>query len=253
MTHSQSKIKVYQTTDYKVFRLVQGNRAINKKKVERIIREISAGNDVLDECPILVAEHGGKLDVKDGQHRLEVARQLKRPVHYIIKAQEMSLYNVAKMNSNTERWKAQDFINCYVQLGNDHYRKIQAFHKKYGISIGLSLLMLTNGTIMGDGSGIRERLTADFEHGTFEVKKYKEACQVAEICKNFEASSAWNTRPFIIAICRILAADKCDFDVLMKKFNRDPSRLTSQASWKAYLTILEEIYNIGNSKRQTIF
>jgi len=98
MNHTASKVKVFQSTDYKLFKLIDGNRAINKKKVDRIIAEIKAGNDVLDESPILVTEVKNHLEVKDGQHRLQVAQQLKRPVHYIVKKQSMSLYNVAKVN-----------------------------------------------------------------------------------------------------------------------------------------------------------
>ena len=43
MQHSVSNVKVYATTDYKRFVVLDGNRPINKKKVERIIKEIESG------------------------------------------------------------------------------------------------------------------------------------------------------------------------------------------------------------------
>jgi hypothetical protein len=251
MNHTPSKVKVYQTTDYKLFKLVDGNRSMNKNKIDRIIKEIKSGNDVLDESPILVNEIKNFLEIKDGQHRFEVAQQLKRPVHYIIKERNLSLYNVAKVNSNTEKWKASDFINCYAKAGNDNYKQLAKFHKAYGIAIGTCLTILTYGANKHDGS--REDLIVAFQQGTFVVKKYKEAVQFAEICKSFSAFSGWNGRGFIVAISKILQADKCDFDILLKKFNRDTTKLTNQSNWKGYVNNLEMIYNYDNSKRKVIF
>lgn len=254
MQHSVSNVKVYATTDYKRFVVLDGNRPINKKKVERIIKEIESGNDVLDEVPILVKESGSKLPVIDGQHRLEVSRRLKRPVHYIIRRQDMSLYNVAKVNSNVEKWKDTDYVNCYVKAGNDHYVKLQAFCKKYQISPGIGIILLHNGTMKGesDEGKRRETLRLEFEQGTWECRKQKEARLIMEQCKNFEAFPGWNSRAFIMAICVLMQKELCDFDRLVKKFLRDPRRLTSSGNYKDILVSLESIYNLDNQKRVAI-
>lgn len=251
MNHSSSKVKVFQTDNYKLFRLVDGNRTINKKKVSRIISEINSGNDVLDESPILVTESKNYLDVKDGQHRLEVAKELKRPVHYIIKKAPMSLYNVAKVNSNTEKWKAEDYINCYSKAGNENYIKLGAFHKKYGISVGSCLTLLTFGVQKHDG--IIVDLYKQFETGEFQIKTNKEAVQFAEVCKSFSAFNNWNSRSFLIAFSKIIQADKCKMDILIKKFNDDPNQLIYHAHWKGVINNLEQIYNKGNSTRRPIY
>lgn len=251
MEHQISKVKVYQTTNYKIFKKIEGNRILNNKKIERIIKEIESGNDVLDEVPVLVKEAKNVLEVLDGQHRLQVAQKLNRPVHYIIHKQDMSLHNVAKVNSNVEKWKFSDYINCYVAAGNDNYKKIQKFHDTYGVAIGSCLVMLTRGTLTNDSTD--DELNQKFQMGQFEVKKYKEACQVAEICKTFSEHANWNSRPFVAAISRILAAEKCDFDVLVKKFKRDPSRLKYHSNWKGVANNLQEIYNIDNSKQRLIY
>lgn len=250
MKHTPSKIKVFQTDDYKRFQSIDGNRSLNEKKIKSIISEIESGNDILDEVPVLVRETSTKLEVLDGQHRLEVAKRLKRPVFYIIHGRQMSLYQVARVNTNVEKWKDQDFINCYVKAGNDNYSKIQAFKKKYGIPTTVALMMLHGGMEITFSD---ERLRKDFQQGSFQVLKYKEACQLAEICKRFEAFPSWNSRSFIFAIIRIVKAEKADMAILVKKFSEYPDRLRTRNSWKAYLTNLEEIYNINNSKRRVIF
>ena len=246
MDHTPSKIKVFATTNYKVFKKVDGNRPLNKTKIQRIIQEIKAGNDILDGVPILVKEVKNNLEVMDGQHRLDIAEQLKRPVHYIIHKQDMSLHNIAKVNSNVEKWKGTDFINCYTKAGNNNYKQVGEFHKKYGIAIGTCLALLTYGTQKHDGGSTT--LTQDFETGVFQVKKYKEAVLLAEICKNFSAFKGWNGRGFVIAVCKILQANKCDFDVLVKKFNSDTNALLNQPNWQGYVSNLQNIYNKGNSK-----
>lgn len=251
MKHNPSKITVYVTNDYSVFERIKGNRKTNKVKQENIISDIKSGNDILDESPILVKENKTKLKVLDGQNRLEICETLKRPVHYIVKKEEMSLYNLAKVNSNVEKWKGEDFINCYREAGNEHYIQLDKFYIKYHFGIGVCLSLLTHGTHKADGSN--ESLMAQFQQGLFEVKKYKEACQFAEICKGFSDFAGWTGRGFVIAISKILEADKCDFDVLMKKFKYNPKRLTQQSNWKGYLNNLEEIYNIDNSKRRVIY
>lgn len=251
MKHKESEVKVFQTTDYKLFKKIDGNRSLNNKKIDRIIKEIKAGNDVLDQVPILVASENGHLNVLDGQHRLAIAEQLKRPVHYIIRKKDMSMHDVAKVNSNVEKWSFADFINAYKK-SNKNYQQLHEFHKAYGFAIGSCLILLTFGAEK-NADGSHEELNAKFQHGQFEVKKYKEAVQVAEICKTFSDFSGWNSRGFLIAICKLIQGEKCDFDVLLKKFKNNPKKLQQQANWKQYLTNLEEIYNIDNSKRRTIF
>lgn len=253
MNHSISKVKVFSTSNYKVFSTMDGNRALNKNKIQRIINEIKSGNDILDEVPVLVKEVNSHLEVLDGQHRVEICKALKRPVHYIVHKEKMTLHNVARVNTNTEKWNDQNFINAYVKIGNTNYKQLQSFQKTYGIATGICLGLLTAGLMTNDGGAYSEKVRLEFEQGLFEVKKLKEATQIAEICKNFSAYKHWNKRGFIISICRIIKSEMCDMDVLLKKFQKDPAALTYHTHWKGIIRNLEDIYNIGNSKRRVIY
>lgn len=252
MKHTPSKVIVYMSKDYRRFRFIEGNRNINQSKVDRTINEINSGNDILDESPVIVTENGKFLDVKDGQHRVLISEELDRPVHYIIKKNELSLYNIAKINSNVEKWTARDFINCYIKAGNNNYKKLKDFHDEYGISIVVSITLLMAGTMKSDG-GAKHKLVEQFQQGSFEVKHLKEAKMIAEICKSFEPFEGYTARPFIIAICKILDAEKCDMDLLIQKFKKTPQRLVLKHRWKEYLTLLQEIYNTGNSIQRPIY
>lgn len=250
MNHTTSAIAVFRTTEYSRFKNVNGNRPLNKQKIKKIIKEIESGNDILDHVPVLVGVKDEKLLVYDGQHRIEIARQLKRPVHYIIRP-EMSLHDVAKVNSNVEKWKSADFINCYITAGNQNYRKIESFMSTYGMPLSLTLVLLANGVIKSDSG--KETLIESFQRGEFEVKKWKQAVEVAETCKKFETFHEWNSRAFGVAICRLLESDMCDFEELVDKFSKDPKALEKQHTYKQYLVNLEQIYNKGNHKRRAIY
>ncbi len=116
MEHSISKeVIVYQTSNYKLFEKLKSNRKINKTKVNKIIKEIKSGNDMLCYYPLQVQENAtGKLNILDGQHRFEIDQILKRPVYYFLVGEKKSMSEIAKVNSNVEKWKAIDYINCYI-------------------------------------------------------------------------------------------------------------------------------------------
>lgn len=245
MKHKASQIIVYETDDYGRFQLIKGNRKTNEIKQKRIMNEIEHGNDILDEDPILVTVNGEKLEIKDGQNRFQICKKLGRPVHYIIKKQAMSLYNLAKINSNQEKWTSQNFIDCYAAAGNENYVQLGKFHKKYGFAIGSCLILLTYGLQKNDGGA--DELKIAFESGSFEVKKWKDAVHFAEICKQFSEFPAWTGRGFIVAMTRILQSNVCEMDRLVAKFNKNPGALTVQPNWKGYISKLQEIYNKDNS------
>src|SRR3990167_9828888 len=107
MNHLESNIKIYFTRDYSIFKNIAGNRLLNENKINKIIYEIKNGLDVLSYCPIIVDED---MRVIDGQHRLYIARKLQSNIWYVISKKKLSILDIAKVNTNTERWKLKDFI-----------------------------------------------------------------------------------------------------------------------------------------------
>lgn len=254
MNHTSSKVKVFVTDDYKRFASIDGNRPLNKKKIDRIIKEIESGNDFLDANPIVVREQGQRLPVIDGQHRLEICRRLKRPVNYIIHQQETNLHKIAKLNSNVEKWNDQNFINCYIKDKKADYSKLQKFLTDYKVAVGVAIVLIYNGTMAGDkeGNKSKDALRNEFETGVWTARKLREAKLIMETCKSFSEYKGWNSRAFVQAVCVLLEKKLCDFDRLVKKFNRDPRRLTHSGNYKDILVSLESIYNLDNQKRIAI-
>ena len=77
--NSMNKNKIHVTKDYDMFSYVIGNRDI----VNKHVKDLSSHIEQRDlNIPIIVNE---KMEVCDGQHRLEAYKALDLPVHYIIK------------------------------------------------------------------------------------------------------------------------------------------------------------------------
>lgn len=248
--HNTSTVIVFQSIDYKNFSMINGNRPLNQNKIKKIIREIESGNDMLMYYPVQVRVVDDKLQIFDGQHRFFICKKLKVPVHYILINEEKKMSDIAKVNSNVEKWKPQDFISCYIQNGNDHYKRLQLFIDTYKISVGTSLRLLTNGSPGAEGS--KPDMAERFEHGSFEIKTWDKAVELAEECKLFNASPCFIDRSFIIAVYRIKQAGLIAIPELAAAVSKHHDMLEKQVNYKGFIINLEQIINKGKQKRIVI-
>jgi predicted 3-demethylubiquinone-9 3-methyltransferase (glyoxalase superfamily) len=250
MQHTEASVKLFFTNDYARFRMINGNRQLNENKINKIIREIENGNDMLRYYPIQVKENGDRLDILDGQHRFWISKKLARAVFYILVKEEKSMPDIAKINSNVEKWKVADFVNCYVQHGNKNYETIQWFQDTYGISLSVTLKMLSSGSPGNEGANTS--MTEMFRNGEFEVKTLDAAVELAEDCKLFCNFQNWRSRAFVIAIYRIKKAAFVPILELSAAYDKRRDMLTQQANYKAYVNTLEQILNVKKQNRIVI-
>lgn len=248
ITHKTSAIIVFQTKDYGLFSMMKGNRPLNQKKIEKIIAEIKGGNNMLPYYPIQVKVEDDKLIILDGQHRFAICTKLKEPVHYIIVAEKKSMLEIAKINSNVEKWKSADFINCYITSGISDYEVLNNYIQNYGFSLGVCLSLLVNGD-PGSQNGSVSELHQQFTDGTFKVKTLEQAQELGELFKRFSVFKNWRSRALIIALYRIKKANTADMDDLVDAFNKNPDMLKEHANLKDYIVNLEQIINVN--KRTT--
>ena len=248
--HKESNVKIYFTKNYAMFGKMAGNRVLNKIKIARIKRDIAGGLDVLKYCPIIVAAKGGKLEILDGQHRYVVAKELSSHVWYII-AEELSILEIARVNSNTEKWKPADYIHVYTSQGNEDYKKLKEFMEAYRFPLSVSIQMLMKGNALNDGGPPigKEALNG----GQFKVVCADQAEEVAKIVMEFGDFSYCRQRVFIVAICKIITAEKMPIAEVIEAYKENKGRLEYHSSWKDYLANLEAIVNIGKKVRRVIF
>src|SRR3990167_6910002 len=122
-------MKVYKTTEYDQFKTITGNRNLNKTHLTRLTNSIISKN-MMEVNPVIVNE---EMEVIDGQHRLEVAKQNNLPVYYTKVNSHSSLREVQLLNANLKGWTLQDYMNSYISLGNRDYKILQDFIDRYEI------------------------------------------------------------------------------------------------------------------------
>ena len=117
------------TTDYGMFKTIKGNRELHKTHLAKLTVSIIRKN-MLSSNPILVNE---EMAIIDGQHRLEIAKQNKLQVYYII-VPTGSISDVIALNANKKVWNMLDYINSYAIRGNDHYIWLKQMMEDYSIT-----------------------------------------------------------------------------------------------------------------------
>ncbi len=246
--HTASEITVFKSTNYGSFSKICGNRDLNPTKIKKILADIETGTDILKECPILVIENDDKLDIFDGQHRFNISRLLKRPIYYIV-VSPLSLEQIAKVNSNQEKWKQKDFINCYVQNKNENYIELKRFMDTFKFSLGVSLQMLCSTSVADSGS----RALKDFENGNLMVTEKDNAWNLAKIIFKFNFLKFYSSRIFVTAITKIIESGKVEIDVILESCIKHSDKITTQPSWKLYIQNIELVCNIGKHSRVIIY
>lgn len=240
---TESSIKVLFTTDYGSFKFLKGNRDLNSLKVKRIAESVSSGLNLFRYCPIMVNKEGF---IIDGQHRFIVCKQLHLPVFYIV-VQDFTLRQIAQMNQNASKWKDRDFVNCYTDTGNEHYKKLTAFVEKYQINLGIAVSLLQDGKVRG-------KHLDNLRDGLFkaEYEGYAESCmqqalQFQPFCE------AYKSRNFLQAIETLMVGNKTVLPEIVEKLKQHKLQVKTKSSTKEYLTHIEDLYNHRNSIRRRIY
>lgn len=248
---TESSVKVYFSTKYSDFSLITGNRDLSERKIKKLEGSIKGGTDILRYSPILVSKNkkNGKFVIMDGQHRYFICKKLKVPVHFII-APDITLRQIADINSNTDKWKNDDFLNCYFDLGIKDYKKLKEFKTKYKLSITICAKLLHHGGITTEGGSSVNEL---FKSGLFIAKNEKSANEVGSIYFDYKPYCDRINPSFLIgAICK-LEKKLYNHNYMIKQLKQSKKKIEARLNIKEYLMQLEEIYNYRSKIRKTIF
>src|SRR5271157_6057712 len=119
-------MEILETTDYEIFKKVTGNREIDPAHVCRLATSIEKKN-MLNVRPIIVNE---RMEIVDGQNRLEAAKLLGCTVYYLI-LKGADYEEVALLNSNQKNWAQSDYLKMYAKQGYPHYKRLLGFVHKH--------------------------------------------------------------------------------------------------------------------------
>lgn len=251
-TESEPKMQVsstsviYWTNDYGMFKFLHGNRDMDAGKIKKLMKDIQAGLNLLAFCPILVNE---TMHIIDGQHRYYVAQKLKMNVYYMV-VPDFSLAQIAKMNNNQNRWKMQDFLNCYIDAGynREDYKRLKDFKELYQITISLAVGLLAS------GNPENRMFLEAFRNGEFKATNAEAAeCLMKAVWEFKPYTDEWRSRDFITAIDKLEKAKKVKLKEIIAKLKKHNLRIEKKSNVKGYLAHIEELFNFKNSIRKPIY
>jgi hypothetical protein len=249
LEHVESTTKIYWTKDYSKFSFIHGNRDLVNVKINKLIKDVQNGLDLFQYCPILVTSN---LHIIDGQHRFYVCKKLGHNVYYTI-VPDCTLAQIAKVNNNQNRWKMEDFLNCYSDAGvnSTDYKLLREFVTVYPIQISMAIHMLMAGTCSSGGG---KMILEAFRNGEFKVTHLDEAHNIMKHALEYEEfSDVWKSRDFIVALQKLMSGDKYSHEEMIAKLRKNNLRIEYQRNSKEYLVHLETLFNFKNSIRKTLY
>ena len=235
------------TTNYDKFKYLNYNRPINFNLVSKLKSSISYKN-LLMYKPILVDKN---FNVIDGQHRLEAAKELQIPIHYIV-CQEKEVSKVDDIVSlqTMGQWTFEDFLNAHMKGKNKEYIKMERIMKDHKLSI-------TQVLIFAKGKSEETRYDK-FKKGDLELQdedfisekmtQFKTFIKYIKDKQVVTSQTCWiRSKSLFKAFLTLTDHPEFEFDIFMKKLPYGLSRIRPCPNWREYYFLLVGIYNIKNS------
>lgn len=235
--------KIYKTDDLKQFKKIEGNRDLDYAHVARL-RESIRNDNKLAAAPIIVNEH---YEVIDGQHRLQVAKELGLEIYFdiVVGANKDAMI---VLNQNVQNWKPRDFAEYWARKGVESYRVYLDFIKQYGLEHRTLMYLFSD--FSHDHNSIKTFRNGEFKATTEQIEWAHE--QVRMLFDFGQYHSRYLKRAFVIAATRMFNTIGYSHEHMMSRLSAQPTSLVPCVTAEAYVQVLENIFNY-NLKRQRVY
>lgn len=226
--------EIKRTNNYYMFKRLEGNRFVDPKKVNKLKKSIDEVGYISN--PIIVNE---KMEVIDGQHRLEALKQLGKPVEYIVQ-KNLDIKEVLFMNINQEKWTMLDYIKSYAELGNESYQRLLDL---------IELYPLYNLNTIGSAlKGINKIGNKLLQRGALEISKfeYENAIIKLNYLNRFIPifkHLLGRTTYFCQAIMVVYDMEGIDAERLLKQITNNVRTMIPFSDFNTCLSSIEDVYN----------
>ena len=231
--------KVYETTDYDLFKFIHGNRNINLSQLNKLKESIA--EDYI-QVPIIVNE---KYEIIDGQHRYHALQSLKKPI-YFIKVDGLGMPEVHRLNTINKNWTLDDYMNSYCNKGLPEYIQYRDFKNRYKFQHKECITLLREYKNSPNGD-----VLYNFKQGKFKIISLEYAEYNAQIILSYEKYyDGVRRRSFVLAILDCLKRLDFKHKTLLTKMSYQSAKILHQTCKEDYLRSIEKIYNFNNKKKK---
>jgi len=229
--------EILSTTNYAIFKDIDGNRYVNPLHVRRIQQSMSEN---LLFSPILVNE---KHEIIDGQHRFEALSSLGHPIYYI-KVYGYGLEQVHILNTNHSNWQKKDYLDGYADKGKKDYVLFKKFQNDFPELNFLSCQKILVGNKTGDNHTNQLGVSKTFQKGLFKIRDLKNSYDVANKIMEFKQFfPRFNDSVFVTTLLNLFEHPNYIHKDMLGKLKLQPTALEVCRHQEQYLLLLEDIYN----------
>jgi hypothetical protein len=233
---------INKTRDYTIFKKHPNNRGVHTGSVNKLKFSITTSN-LLHLRPILC---NVDMQVLDGQHRLEAARQLGVDIFYEIDPNTKTT-DIVLLNDNQKKWTITDYFEYYRTRNFEEYVKTKRIMKDLGVDF-LLLLAINKSQQGHEYEKIKAglfKLRTDVE----EIKKlqnfYNEVCEI--ITKRLPIRTGFvKNQSFMCALFGFIANRYVNKETFLEKLSQKIEWISSRSSISGYEELFKNIYSYRN-------
>jgi len=234
---------IEKTNDYSIFKSVNFNRDKKRKHIESVKKMLIKDN-LLHLHPILVNE---KMEVIDGQHRLEAARELNVPVFFI--KSDVSYEHILNSNLLQKKASLADVIKFYALKDRlRDYIELQKNVNALNISPKAMLSFMFGSTSPGlvalikSGKFRMPPNASKLEGLIFSYQLFLDYCRE----KRITPIAMFISFHFTVAFRNLLLLDSFSEKLFYQKLDNRWFDLKPQINSKEWTRVLVDIYNWKN-------
>ena len=249
-------MRVYQTTNYKQFELINCNRPVDYNRVEHMRKDIRKKN-LSEAYPLTVnsKEHSKKLygtsgkthAIIDGQHRFLSLMKEGKKIYYCIN-DDIDIVDIPRAASLQKSWKMTDYIHHYSSPTNKRdalqpYLLLQSYmdRNKFPTSTTLTILC-------GDRS---THVTDKLKHGELKISRnWTVANNFADAVHNVGKYIPFNKQArFLEAFLKAFLNKNYSHDRFMAKLEYLSTKMKRCSDSYSHLEQIEYVYNYNSSDK----
>lgn len=233
--------KINHTSNYDLFHYGDDNRPLAMEQHGSLLESMRKYG-FLSSFPIsVVRDRKGRLIVKDGQHRLAIARQLGIGVYWI---EEEVDYDVAEVSTTSKAWKPLDYAKKYATQGLPDYIEALDFATDRKIVPSIAFALLS-----GRGT-FNSEVRAEFQSGEFRVTHRAWADNVARLFVGMtQVNRKLRASNFMLACAAVCRVPDFDCARMLSAAAKCREKLGQYSTRDAFLAMLESVYNFNRSAK----
>lgn len=237
-----TKYTLNSTTDYGKFELCQFNRDVKKTK---FLRQSMKEHGFIPAYPLHCSKSDrGKLQIKAGHHRFEIAQELGLPVFYVVSDDDATIHELEKA---TTSWGLSDYLNSFVRCGYGDYAQVKEYHERTGIPLRNCISILA-----GESAG-SDNHAARFRYGQYKVASDNYADQIADLvlfCKEHGIRSSDSI--FVQAISRCVVVDEFSPEIFKTRVRYNAASMKPCRTLQEQIAMIESVYNLRTHEHHKI-